>query len=155
MSINLPANQRDDLVDELIDIELCSFERSFLGEPAGAGNHVARAPRAADHLFDRASRLIESRRLKVEPSQARVAIGDDASERLVDFVRDRGRQLPQGRQPRGVGELSLRDPQRLFGALAFGDVERDPTKLVRAPRDRLKEADLRPGYAATLAPVAL
>ena len=82
----------------------------LLGECPQTSDHVACAPRAADHLFDRAARLIELRRLAVEPSQARVAIGDAASERLVDFVRDRGRQLPQGRQPRGVGELRLRDP---------------------------------------------
>ena len=45
-------------------------------------------PRAADHLLDRAARVLELRFLAVKPSQAGIAIGDDAGERLVDFMSD-------------------------------------------------------------------
>ena len=46
--------------------------------------------------------------------------------------------------------------QRLFGAFAFGDVDRDPGKEGRAPRNRHQKCvDLRPEYVAILAPVAL
>ena len=146
MAPQLAAGEHQHFSYDVVDVECDQLRFGLLGEGPQPSDHVARAPRADDHLFDRAARLIESRRLAVEPSEARVAKGNDARERLVDFVGDRGRQLPQGGQPRGVGELRLRDPKRLFGALAFGDVDRDPTKLVRAPRHQrpqgLRDVDL-------------
>ena len=49
-----------------------------------------------------------SGRLAAEPAQAGIAVGDDAGERLIDFVGDRGRQLSQRHHPRDVREFRLR-----------------------------------------------
>ena len=69
---------------------------------------------------------------------------------------DRRGELAHRRQPRHSLEVRPRVPQRLLGAFAFGDVDRDRGEDGRAPGNRRqKGVDLRPDYAAILAPVAL
>src|SRR6266851_2641313 len=43
INVDLPADQRDDVVDDFIDVELHGFERALLGQRTDARNHVARA----------------------------------------------------------------------------------------------------------------
>src|ERR1700704_5055712 len=88
MNVDLPADQLDDVVDGLIYVEPHAFESALLGQRADARNHVARVSRAADHLFDRAACLVNSRHLASKPSEACIAIRDYAGERLVHFMGD-------------------------------------------------------------------
>ena len=49
--------------------------------------------------------MVEIGLFPIQPVQTGRAICRDAGERLVDIMGDRGHQLAQGRQPRGMGEL--------------------------------------------------
>ena len=53
--------------------------------------------------------------LAAEPAQAGIGIGDHGGERLVDFMGNRGRQLPHRRDAIDVRELRLRLTQRFRG----------------------------------------
>src|SRR5262249_53757559 len=86
-------------------------------------------PRAHDPLHGGAG-LVEVRTVPLQPPQASRAVGDDRGERLRDFMGDRGRQLAQRHHPRDVGQLHLGLVQRLFGALALGQVEHERDALV-------------------------
>ena len=72
--------------------------------------------------LDGMARLLDLRRLAVQPPQAGLTIGDDAGKRLVDLVRDRGGQLAERRHARDVRKLRLRLLQRLPGPLPLRDV---------------------------------
>ena len=67
-----------------------------------------------------------------EPAHAGTGVIDHGAERLVDFVRDRGRQLAHRRQPRHVRQLRLGMAQRLLGLLAFGHIHHGPHEFNRS-----------------------
>src|SRR5258707_3568184 len=50
MNIDFPADQRDDVVDDFVDVELRCFERALLRHRADARNHLAHVYCTADHL---------------------------------------------------------------------------------------------------------
>src|SRR5258708_35806328 len=97
MKVDFAADQRDDVVDDLTYIEPHTFEGPPFGQRADTLNHVARVPRAADHLFDRATCLINSWHLAVKPSKARIAIRAEGRETLTCFMREAGCQVRQRR----------------------------------------------------------
>src|SRR5882757_8388198 len=88
MSVDLPEDHRDDVIDGLIYIKPHAFGRALLGQRADARNHFARVSGTADHLFDRDSCLVNSRYLAVKPSEACTAIRDHAGKRLAHFMSD-------------------------------------------------------------------
>src|SRR3981189_81496 len=125
MNVDFTADQRDAVVDDLIYIEPHVFERALFGQCADALNHVARVSRAADHLFDRATCLVNSGPLAVKPSEACIAKRDDGGERLVYFMGDGGGQFAQRRHARYVCELRLRLAQGFRGEHMFAEVADD------------------------------
>src|SRR5712671_489292 len=125
MNADFPADQRDDVVDDLIYIEPHTFEGPPLGQRADTLNHVARVPRAADHLFDRATYLVNSWHLAVKPSKACIAIRDDGGEWLVYFMGDGGCQFTQRRHARYACEFRLRLAQGFRGEHMLGEVAAD------------------------------
>jgi hypothetical protein len=58
----------------------------------------------------------------VQVHQPGARVGEDGGERLVDLVGDRGHQLAQQGETRGVDEIETRGAQLVLGVLALGDV---------------------------------
>src|SRR3982074_3155469 len=125
MKVDFPADQRDDVVDDLFYIEPPAFERPPFGQRADTLNHVARVPRAADHLFDCAMCLVNSWHLAVKPSKARIAIRDDGGGWLIYFMGDGGCQFTQRRHARYVCEFGLRLAQAFRGDHMFAEIADD------------------------------
>ena len=73
--------------------------------------------------------LLEIGRGVGQPSERRISVGDDRSERLVDFMGDGSRELAHGREPRHSRELRLRLVHGRVGADALGLVHRDADVL--------------------------
>jgi hypothetical protein len=125
------------------------LERELLlrEERAQTRNHLRGAVAVAKRPSCGLPRAVDVRRVEVEHPQARAGIGDDAGERLIDLVGDRGRQRAEGRDPRYVRELGAGLVQRFLGHLAGGHV------LDRADehwpiRDPMSEAAQMPHDAA-------
>ena len=128
----------------------------FPGERPQTADHVRRAHAVPSDAGKRIPHFLKIGFVPVQEPQGGLALGHDGGERLVDLMGDRRAEFAHRRQPRHSLEVRVRVSQRLFGALAFGDVDCDRAKEGRAPLDRRQKAvDLRPDHAAVLAPVAL
>src|SRR6202021_3946574 len=74
-------------------------------------------------------RLLQIRRLTIQPAQRRLSADDARGDGLFYFMGDRGRELPHGGDAAGVRQLRLHFavaalivPRLGFPPLAFGDV---------------------------------
>src|SRR5262249_3877203 len=88
---------------------------------------------------ERLSGLLEVRRACLDPAQARIGVGDDRGNRLIDLVRDRGRKLPHRCDPACMCQLRLEfavTPLAFahfcLGTLALGQVEHESDTLARS-----------------------
>jgi hypothetical protein len=104
----------------------------------------ARCPSLTIRL--RVSSTCEVGRLVLEPAQARIAVGHDRGQRLIDFVGNRCGHLAHGRQTRDVGELGLdRDGTGLVGAFALarpGEFGQHGVESDTEPSDLVLAADV-------------
>ena len=132
MVLDLALQQGRALGDDLVEVEGHRLRRRLPGERAQPFDHLAGALAVADHALHRAADLAELRLLAVEPAQAGLAVGDDAGERLVHLVGDRGAHLAQRGDTRGMGKRGLRRMQRLLRLAGFGDVDQRADDLVFA-----------------------
>src|SRR5258708_469726 len=132
MVLNLALDQGDALGDDLVQVEKRRLLRRLPGERAQPLDDLAGTLAVTDYAFHRAADLAELRLLAVEPAQAGLAIGDDAGERLVHLVGDRGTHLPERGHTRGMGQRRLRRMQRLLRFTGFRDVDQRANDLVFA-----------------------
>lgn len=86
----------DSWITSLIDSSFCS-----------ALDDRGRLLRAGDHAFCKRPDSFKIRLVPRQPTQAGFAIRNDRRKRLVDFMRDRGRQHAKARDPRHVRELGV------------------------------------------------
>jgi hypothetical protein len=75
---------------------------SFLMRPRIRAMNFAGSIAITDDAAQRLPDLAHVRRPGVKPPQGGVGIGDDRADRLIDFVGNRGREVPQGDDPVGV-----------------------------------------------------
>nr|WP_231565038.1 hypothetical protein [Sphingomonas sp. Ant H11] len=99
-TLDLAARQGRDFHDSFPEVEWLSARRLALRKGANARDDLACPVGIADDAVEREAGLVEIWRLLGKPSGARAAAGDDGSQGLVDFVRDRRRQLTERRDPR-------------------------------------------------------
>ncbi len=94
-----------------------------------------------DDMVERLPTLLQIGRLGAKPAQSGVCVGDRRGERLVDFMGNRGCQLPHRRDAIDVRELHLRLAQG-FGRKHMlrqvaGDHERGFNPLRVRPQRRI------------------
>jgi hypothetical protein len=112
--LEFAAGQRDHLPRGLVQVHRLRRRGLLREERAQPGDHVGRAVAVADRAPRGLARAVDVRRIGGQHAQAGAGVGDDARQRLVDLVRDRGGQGPEGRDPGHVGELRPRPAERLF-----------------------------------------
>ncbi|MNI29701.1 hypothetical protein D3C73_835240 [compost metagenome] len=85
-----------------------------------------------DQAAQYVTHLIDLRWLQAHPAQSRIGIENGGSNGLVDFVGNRGHQMPHGRHAVGVGQFSLHFAiaslaftNLFFRLLAFGQVQHE------------------------------
>src|ERR1700693_5468706 len=115
MADQLTLHQRDGLPHDVIDVERHLLKAGLVRERPDAPDHLTRPIAVVDNPFHRAARGVQVGSLAVEPPQTGLAVGDDGGERLVHFMRDRGRQFAQGCYAHDMRQVRLRVAQRLFG----------------------------------------
>ena len=125
MPLHLGLGQSEDFADRLIDVQQVSARRDFLYERTNAADNLAGASAVPDDAAERLSDFVEIRLSRAKPTQARIGVGDYRGNRLVDFVRDRGRHLSQQHYPIETLEIGLGLLQSLLGTFAIGDVDDD------------------------------
>ena len=151
------AGDRQHLPDDVVDVELGHLRPGFLGERPQTADHVRRAHAVLRDARKANPALRQDRvRPRVQEPQRGLALGHDGGERLIDLMSDRRAEFAHRGQPRHSLKVGARVPQRLLGKFALGDVDRDSGEDRRATGCRgTKGVDLRPDYAAILAPVSL
>ena len=84
-------------------------------------------------------RTVDVGRICSKHPEASTPVGDDAGQRLVDFVCDRCRQHSEARDPGDMGELRSRPVKRIFRQPARCDVldHRDVLQLIILVRGRM------------------
>src|SRR5271169_1096102 len=124
---------------------------------ANAADNLAGSSAVPHDTPERLPDFVETRRFCAEPTQARIGVGDDRGNRLIDFVRDRGGHLPQQHDPIEAREIGLGLLQSLLRTFAIGDVDDNCTKESwRAVcRGNDKRSDVGPYDLAVLASVTL
>ncbi len=150
----------DDLEDRFVDVQLISPWRGLLDEGAYAADDLAGSIAVLDDRIEGLPDLLEIRGLHGEPAQSGVGVGDHRGNRLVDFMGNRGRQLPHRRDAIGVRERHLRfavSPlalaQVLLRLLALGQIEHEGDALVSVFAES-RRAD-KHGHAAAVFPKVL
>jgi hypothetical protein len=108
-SRQLSAHQRDDVLDDRGEIQRCELDWTLPHQSSNPLDDVVRSLPIVGDVLEHFAKLIRVERAGGDPTQARLRIGDDRGQRLIDFVNDRGGQLSHGRDPRGMGEIRL-DP---------------------------------------------
>src|SRR5262249_32569924 len=119
-ALHFAARQGHDLAYRLVDVDPVLLRRRFRREGADAADDLPRSMTLRGDTRDRLPRFLQL--LRGEPAQARTGVIDDGSQRLVDLMGNRRGHLPQHGDPRRMGQVRLRLPQRLLGLLARGDV---------------------------------
>src|SRR6185437_6100416 len=85
---------------------------------------IARPMRISHHAFDCAQCLIRIRPFASEPTAGRIAMQDDGAKRLVHFMRDRSREVPEGCQTCDASECRLGCAQGGLGFALFRHVNK-------------------------------
>ncbi len=97
--------------------------RRLLDEGAYAANDIAGSKAVLDDGIERPPDLPQVRRVAAEPAHRHLGVGDRGGHGLVHFMRDRGRELPHGRDTIRMRELHVHVAQGIIGPLALGQVE--------------------------------
>ena len=117
ISLYFAARERDDITYGMIDVHPVFLRRSFLRKGPNAVDDFTRSSSVCPDQFGRLPRLLDV--TGGEPAQTGVNTIHNRAERLIDFMRDRGRHLSQGRHSCHMREFRLRTKQCFFRTLAF------------------------------------
>src|SRR5215207_4939052 len=109
------------LTDDVIQIEEPAVRRTVREQLARSLDDLAGAVAFVHDVVQRRAHLAGAVG-NFEPVAARVRIGHDRAQGLIDFMRDRDRQLPERHQPGDLRELVLSLLQCAFCFLAASDV---------------------------------
>ena len=120
VAVHFAARQREDVPDHVVNVEPVLVGGGVLGEGAYPGDDFASALAVGHDPHDGLPGALQV--LRGEPAHAGIRAIHHGTERLIDFMGDRGRQLAQRRQPRHVRQLCLRLAQGFLGALAFNEL---------------------------------
>src|SRR6202047_1760275 len=85
-------DQRNDLLEDVIDVEWHLLDAGLLGQRPDALYHFTGAIPVVYDPFNRTARCVQVGSSAVEPAQAGLGVGDDGGERVVHFMGGRGRQ---------------------------------------------------------------
>ena len=122
VSLKVAQRQRNDLSRGLVQIQRLERELLLAEQRTQPRDHLRGAVAIANRPPRRLTRTVDVRRIGIEHPQARTGVGDDARERLVDLMGDRGGQGAQGRDSRHMGELGAGLAQGLLGDHALRHV---------------------------------
>src|SRR5258705_9225493 len=129
MLAQLSGGQRQHVAHDLIHTHEGFCGRSSLEQRWDSGQNLSAANAVPQNSLQGLSSFGQIWRIGCEPVQPRIGAGDNTGQRLVDFVGDRGCQLPHSRDsgnplqfcPRLLqGRLTAADS--LFGKLMFRDI---------------------------------
>jgi hypothetical protein len=90
----------ENFAHELIELEPRPVSSISLHHRPNAADQIPGAIRRVANLFERRLYLLDIRRRAPEPARGRIGARDDARQRLIHLVRDRGRQYIHGHQSR-------------------------------------------------------
>jgi hypothetical protein len=107
--------QGNDLTDRFVDLQAILPRGHIFDEGAYPADNVAGPIAVLDDLIEGVLNFLQIGRPVAKPAQSRIGVGDHAGDRLVDFMRNRGRKLPHGRYAIDMRELRLRLAQRFRG----------------------------------------
>jgi hypothetical protein len=98
------------------DVDTLVARRSLLAEITNPLNDRGGSVSVPHNVAESLPRLVQIRRLSVQPTQPRLGVQDRSGDRLVHFGGDRRGQLARSRHAGDMRQLGLRATQRLFGA---------------------------------------
>jgi hypothetical protein len=102
MPHQLGPGQGGGVGDRLVHVQRVAARRHLVNEAADACDDFAGSITVPNDTAQRLPDLAQVRRPAVKPPQGGVGIGDDRADRLIDFVGNRRREVPQGDDPVGV-----------------------------------------------------
>ena len=105
ISLKVAQRQRDDLSRGVVQIERLQRELPLAEQRTQARDHVRRAVAIANRAPRGFARAVDVRRIGGQHPQTGAGVGDDARERLIDLMSDRGGQGAHGRDSRHMREL--------------------------------------------------
>ena len=114
VSLQLAQRQRNDLSRGLVQIQRLERELLLAEQRTQPRDHIRGAVAIANRPPRGFARAVDVRRIGIQHPKARTGVGDDARERLVDLMGDRGGQRAQGRDPRHMRELGAGPVQGLL-----------------------------------------
>ena len=117
MAAQFTLYQRDDLPDDVVEVERRLLHISVLRERPDTPDYLACPVAVVDDPFHRAACCGQVGSFAVEPAQTGLGIDNDGGERLVHFMGDGGSQFTQRRHARYMCEFRLRPAQRLLGII--------------------------------------
>ena len=112
--LKVAQRQRDDLARGLVQIQRLERELPLAEQRTQPRDHIRGAVAIANGPPRGFARAVDVRRIGIQHPKARAGVGDDARERLVDLMSDRGGQRAQGRDPRHMRELGAGPVQGLL-----------------------------------------
>ena len=116
------ANEQKSLLNDLVEIDETFLRLMLCCHSSYALNDFAGATRVR---YDPGRKLSDLFRVLIgasQPPQARLAVGHDRRKRLVDFMRNRRRQLAESCDTAGVSEVGLQFSKLLLRIQSFADV---------------------------------
>jgi hypothetical protein len=112
----------DDRADQGIEIERGLGGRMFAYQVSQMTDDAAGAHGLLDDFFKSAGQHPGIGLILVQQRHARLRVGHDGGQRLVEFVGHVGGQLHRQTEPRHLGQFHLLPPELIFGQFAGGDV---------------------------------
>ena len=97
-------------------------------------NDIADSPAVLDDVIERLARLLQIGRHGAQHAQGSMGVGNKRADGLVDLVRNRGRQLADGRDAADVGELGVGVAQVFRGQGLLGEIAGDGERAVHLLR---------------------
>ena len=100
------CRESKNLLNKLVEIDLGSRRGLILEQGFNAAYDLVGAMHLVDDVLKPAAGFIEIGRFMLQPVQTGAAEGGDCTQRLSDFVSDRGGELASGDNAIHMGELS-------------------------------------------------
>jgi len=154
------ARKFNHLADCLVYVHRLPARRRLPDQVTYPAENVPRSTRILDNKPKHKLDLVDIRRLGIQPPQSSQRVGDRRSDRLADFVGNRSRELPRGRNMVCVSQFRLRLaitslalPGLFFCMPTLAQVEHKSDASVRA-RFKARNAD-QYGYPASIPPKIL
>src|SRR6516225_243954 len=131
------TGQADDLEDRFVDVHVFFMERCFFEKRAHPADDLADSIAVSKDTIERLPGLLQIWRFFAQPAQRGSGIVDRCCDRLVDFMGNRGRELPHRRDAIRMRQLHLclvvaplALAQAFLGTFAFGQIEHECEALV-------------------------